>query len=111
MGPEPPGAQGPCGDAPPILFCLGKRECAAPGGRENRFDEQEDRMVLLFVITGVVRNGPAEIDGPVDPAPDLSREELHLRIRWGGARTGWKPESAYFCSRAFRFATRCRGGR
>ena len=111
MGPEPPGAQGPCGDAPPILFCRGKRECAAPGGREKRFDKQEDRPVLLFVYAGVARIGPAEIDGPVDPAPDLSREELHLRIRWGGARTGWKPESAYFCSRAFRFATRCRGGR
>ena len=43
------GRRVPAGDAPPILFCHGKRECAAPGGRENRFDEQEGHLALLFV--------------------------------------------------------------
>ncbi len=70
MGPEPPGAQGPCGDAPPILFLAPQKENAPrPVEEKNRFDEQEDRPVLLFVCAGVVRIGPAEIDGPVDPAP------------------------------------------
>jgi len=32
--------------APPILFCLGKRECAAPGGRENRFGCWQDTAHL-----------------------------------------------------------------
>ena len=32
-----------CGDAPPILFCLDKRECAAPGGRENRLPRRRRR--------------------------------------------------------------------
>ena len=57
------------GNPPPILFCLDKRECAAAGGRENRFDERAAHTGRPFVITGVVRIGPADIDDPVVPAP------------------------------------------
>ena len=35
------------GDTPPILFCLAKRECAAPGGREKRFWSHLDTGVKV----------------------------------------------------------------
>ena len=88
---------------PPILFCLDKRECAAAGGRENRFDERAARMGRSFVMTGVGRIGPAGVETPVVPAPDRFREELRSRITTLGGGTGWKPEMACFYSRAFRF--------
>lgn len=45
-------------------------------------------MVLLFVITGVVRIGPALVESPVVPAPDPFREGHRLRIRWQSGQTG-----------------------
>ena len=57
---------------------------------------------------GVVRIGPAEIDGPVDPAPSPAVETPSPHPM-GGAWTGWSSICLYFYLRAFRFAGRCRG--
>ena len=98
------GPGGSRGIPSPVLFLTAsKRERAAAGGRENRFDERAARLGRSFVMTGVGRIGPAGIDGPVVPAPDRSREELRSRITPLGGGTGWKPEMACFYSRAFRF--------
>ena len=95
---------------PPIFFW----SCPKENGpwtvqKKKRYDEQEDRSVLLFVVTGVVRIGAAGIGGPVVPAPDHGRQKLRPRIRWCGRWSGRWTGSAYFYSRAFRFATRCPG--
>ena len=61
-----------------------------------------------FVSAGVVRIGLAGVGDPVVPAPDLFRRKLRLRITTAVEGWGCKGELAYFYSRAFRFATRCR---
>ena len=42
--------------------------CAAAGGRENRRSGKTPPPGLICRNTGVVRIGPAGVDGPVDPA-------------------------------------------
>ena len=99
----------PRGDAPPILFCLDKRECAAPGGREN-LRRQNARGHFAEV------RGPCESERRVSGAPSALRlapavEEPDSRITTAAGNRGWKTELANFYSRAFRFATHCSGGR
>ena len=44
------------GIAPPILFCLAKRECAVHGGREKRWGPNPS-LSVRFGQTGVERAG------------------------------------------------------
>ena len=87
----------------------GKR--AVHGPKEKTLRRRDGPNGPSLRVTGVVRIGPAGVDGPAVPAPDPSREELHPRTTALGGRTGCKTELAYFCSRAFRSAARCPGGR
>ena len=93
----------------PIFFSRHRKENGRGRSKEKMPAAKPPRTERLCQSAGVVRIGQPGADGPVDSAPDLSRAGLRSRIRWRGAWTGWRPEPAYFCSRAFRFATRCPG--
>ena len=78
---------------PPIFFW----SCPKENGpwtvqKKKRYDEQEDRSVLLFVVTGVVRIGAAEIGGPVVPASNPGRRKAaspHSMVRQMVGAVDW----------------------
>ena len=94
------------GESAPIFFSRHRKENGRGRSKEKMLRRKGGPNGPPFRVTGVVRIGAAGIDGPVDPAPDRSREESGPRITTLGGGTGRKPESVYFCSRAFRCATR-----
>ena len=99
------------GGAPPILFLVApKRECAAPGGREKG-------AWRAPVQWPSARDGGRRIGACSDfawPSGTLgSSASLQLPSRggWCGGRRGARTHLTSFSFRAFRFATRCPGGR
>ena len=98
------------GNAPPIFFSSCRKENGPCTVQKKR------RRVPNLALTaqGLAGRGSCESVCPGSEAPSSLRrtsavEGRRPRIRWCGGRHGCKGESAYFYSRAFRFATRCRG--
>ena len=94
---------------PPFLFCLAKRETGRARSKE--------KSVGALRCSGPPRDGGRRIGASADlgwPSGTLqssARSVLPSRGGWCGGRRGARTHLSCFSFRAFRFATRCLGGR
>ena len=103
---------GPCGDAPPIFFSiLWKRKRAVHGPKEKT------ALVATLHVCAKLLYGGRRIGASVDlarPSGTLgpsARSILPSRGGWCPGRRVARTHLTSFSFRAFRFATRCPGGR
>ena len=94
---------------PPFLFCLAKRETGRARSKE--------KSVGALRCSGPPRDGGRRIGASADlgwPSGTLwpsAKLILPSRGRWCGGQRGARTHLSCFSFRAFRFATRCLGGR
>ena len=95
--------RGPRGDPPPFSFACGKRKRPRPVKRKPP-GGKTPRSGLICRSTGVGRIGPADVGGPVDPAPSPGARRAQSPHNDCGGWTGWLSDLICFSFRALRAA-------
>ena len=103
---------GPCGDAPPIFFSiLWKRKRAVHGPKEKTALVATLHVCAKLLYGGRRIGASADLGWPSGTLGPSARSVLPSRGGWFGGYRAARTHLTSSSFRAFRFATRCPGGR